>query len=51
MGEVYTGAANVIAWLGEESEDSDLAFEAIDALPKSGRVHRDPGVAWVWVRG
>ena len=45
MGEVYTGAADVIAWLGEESEDSDLAFEAIDALPKSDQVHWDPGVA------
>jgi hypothetical protein len=43
MGEVYT--ANVIAWLGKESEDSDLAFEAIDALPKSDQVHWDPGVA------
>jgi hypothetical protein len=51
MGEVYTGAANAIAWLGEESEDSDLAFEAIDALPKFGRVQWDPGVARVWVRG
>src|ERR1700722_17924061 len=45
MGEVYTGAADVIAWLGEESEDSDLAFEAIDALPKSDQAHWDPGVA------
>jgi hypothetical protein len=51
MVEVYTGAANVIAWLGEESEDSDLAFEAIDALPKSGRIYWDPGVARMWVRG
>jgi hypothetical protein len=42
MGEVYTGAANVIAWLGE---DSDLVFEAIDALPKSDQVLWDPGVA------
>jgi Heterokaryon incompatibility protein (HET) len=39
MGEVYTGAADVIAWLGGESEDSDLAFEAIDALPKSDQVY------------
>jgi hypothetical protein len=39
MGEVYTGAADVIAWLGEEAEDSELA------LPKSDQAHWDPGIA------
>lgn len=35
MGEVYTKAASVIAWLGEESNDSNLAFDALNALPKT----------------
>jgi len=41
---VCTGAADIIAWLGEEGEESDLAFEAINTLPKSDQVHWDAGV-------
>jgi hypothetical protein len=42
MGEVYTKAASVIAWLGEESNDSNLAFDALNALPTDGLQHWDP---------
>jgi hypothetical protein len=42
MGEVYAKAASVIAWLGEESNDSNLAFDALDALPTDSLQHWDP---------
>ena len=42
MGEVYTKAASVIAWLGEESNDSNLAFDALNALPTDFLQHWDP---------
>jgi len=42
MGEVYTRATSVIAWLGEESSDSNLAFDALNALPTDSIRHWDP---------
>jgi hypothetical protein len=42
MGEVYTKAASVIAWLGEEFNDSNLAFDALNALPTDFLQHWDP---------
>jgi hypothetical protein len=42
MGSVYETASKVIAWLGEESEDSNLAFDAFEALPKGEELHWDP---------
>jgi hypothetical protein len=43
MGSVYETASKVIAWLGEESGDSNLAFDAFEALPKGEELHWDPG--------
>jgi hypothetical protein len=42
MGSVYETASKVIAWLGEESGDSNLAFDAFEALPKDKELHWDP---------
>jgi hypothetical protein len=42
MGSVYETASKVIAWLGEESGDSNLAFDAFEALPKDEKLHWDP---------
>jgi hypothetical protein len=42
MGSVYETASKVIAWLGEESGDSNLAFDAFEALPKDKKLHWDP---------
>lgn len=41
MGDVYRSAFRVIAWLGEEDEDSDLAYDALEALPTDEKVHWD----------
>lgn len=41
MGDVYSGASRVIAWLGEEDEDSKLAFDALEALPGDAQSHWD----------
>lgn len=32
MGSVYSGVSRVVAWLGEDYEDSDLAFDAFSRL-------------------
>lgn len=42
MGDVYRSASRVIAWLGEEGEDSNLAYDAMEALPIDEQVHWDP---------
>ncbi|KAH9218706.1 heterokaryon incompatibility protein-domain-containing protein [Leptodontidium sp. 2 PMI_412] len=42
MDEVYAKATSVIAWLGEESNDSNLAFDALNALPTVLLQHWDP---------
>ena len=42
MGEAYARATNVIAWLGEESSDSNLAFDAFNSLPTDPSQHWDP---------
>jgi hypothetical protein len=42
MGEVYKRATGVVAWLGEESSDSNLAFDALNALPTNIVQHWDP---------
>ena len=41
MDNVYESASRVIAWLGEENEDSKLAFDAFEALPRDNQVHWD----------
>jgi hypothetical protein len=42
MGNVYTKASRVIAWLGEEYENSNLACDAMDAFPTDEQLHWDP---------
>jgi hypothetical protein len=41
MGDVYKSASRVIAWLGEEDEDSNLACDALESLPTDDQVHWD----------
>jgi Heterokaryon incompatibility protein (HET) len=41
-GQIYKSAKKVIAVLGEEGQQSDLAFDAIEALPKDGGMHWHP---------
>jgi hypothetical protein len=41
MGDVYRSAFRVIAWLGEKDEDSNLAYDALEALPTDEQVHWD----------
>lgn len=42
MGSVYSRASRVVVWLGEEYEDSDLAFDSFEALPGNQEEHWDP---------
>lgn len=42
MGDVYRSASRVIAWLGEEGEDSNLAYDAFNTLPTDESAHWDP---------
>lgn len=42
MGSVYSRASRVVVWLGEEYEDSDLAFDSFEALPGNREEHWDP---------
>jgi hypothetical protein len=32
MGKVYANAARVLAWLGSESDNSDLAFDYLNGM-------------------
>ncbi|CAG8983142.1 hypothetical protein HYALB_00004585 [Hymenoscyphus albidus] len=41
VGSVYSMASRVVAWLGEEYEDSNLAFDAFGALPTTEAQHWD----------
>lgn len=41
MGRIYSGASTVIVWLGEESDDSDMAFKALEAMSKDENLHWD----------
>ncbi|CAG8958801.1 hypothetical protein HYFRA_00011752 [Hymenoscyphus fraxineus] len=41
MGSVYSMASRVVAWLGGEHDDSDLAFDAFQALPATKEEHWD----------
>ncbi|KAN0106852.1 HET domain containing protein [Hyaloscypha variabilis] len=41
MSDVYERASEVVAWLGDEYEHSDLAFDAFEALPNSDQIHWD----------
>ncbi|KUJ06501.1 HET-domain-containing protein [Mollisia scopiformis] len=44
MGDVYKYASRVIAWLGEESDDSNLAFDALEHFPRDLEMHWDPSM-------
>jgi hypothetical protein len=39
MNSIYKKASEVVAWVGEEAEDSNLAFDAFEALPKDDSTH------------
>jgi hypothetical protein len=41
MTDVYERASEVVAWLGHEYEHSDLAFDALEALPNTDQIHWD----------
>lgn len=41
MGDLYRNASVVLCWLGEESEDSALAFDAFKTWPKDSEIHWD----------
>lgn len=41
MTGIYERASEVIAWLGDESGDSSLAFDAFEALPNVDGIHWD----------
>lgn len=41
MGDIYRLCTNAIAWLGEETSDSALAFNAIEAMATNERAHWD----------
>lgn len=41
---IYKKASEVVAWMGEEAEDSNLVFDAFEALPKDDSTHWKPEV-------
>jgi len=43
MKDIYQIADDVVVWLGEESEDSDIGMEAAQDLADAGRVYRKQG--------
>ncbi|GKT79780.1 ankyrin and HET domain-containing protein [Colletotrichum tofieldiae] len=43
MGTTYQKATQVLVWLGPEYDDSDLAFEFLNAMPSDVSSHWDPG--------
>jgi hypothetical protein len=42
MGAVYKSATQVLAFLGPEYDDSDLAFDYFNTMPKDTALHLDP---------
>ncbi|KAF8854517.1 HET-domain-containing protein [Acephala macrosclerotiorum] len=42
MNGVYQKASEVVVWLGEEAENSNLVFDAFEILPKIESIHWDP---------
>ncbi|GAW17449.1 hypothetical protein ANO14919_069060 [Xylariales sp. No.14919] len=42
MGTIYSRASGVLAWLGLEHSDSDLAFDFLETMPTDPEVHWDP---------
>jgi hypothetical protein len=42
MNGIYREALEVVAWVGEEGDDSDLAFDAFEALPTDKSTHWNP---------
>ncbi|KAI0814575.1 heterokaryon incompatibility protein-domain-containing protein [Xylaria sp. FL0064] len=42
MGTIYSRASGVLAWLGPEYNDSDLAFDFLKTMPTDPEVHWDP---------
>jgi hypothetical protein len=54
MHNVYSKASKVIAWLGEESDDSNLAFASLDAW-SNGELHwfpsHEPAIQEQYIQG
>ncbi|KAI0977567.1 heterokaryon incompatibility protein-domain-containing protein [Xylaria arbuscula] len=42
MGTIYSNTTGVLAWLGPEYNDSDLAFDFLETMPGDPEVHWDP---------
>ncbi|KAI1283608.1 heterokaryon incompatibility protein-domain-containing protein [Xylaria sp. FL0933] len=42
MGTIYSNCTGVLAWLGPEYNDSDLAFDFLETMPGDPEVHWDP---------
>jgi hypothetical protein len=42
MGTIYKKASVVLAWLGPEYNDSDLAFDFLEMMPNDPEMHWDP---------
>ena len=41
MGYIYRTASVVVIWLGDQSIDSDMAFEALEAMSSDEKLHWD----------
>jgi hypothetical protein len=44
MNGIYREALEVVAWVGEEGDDSDLAFDAFEGLPTDESAHWNPEI-------
>jgi hypothetical protein len=44
MNGIYREALEVVAWVGEEGDDSNLAFDAFEALPTDESTHWNPAI-------
>ena len=48
MRKIYASAANVIIWLGDEADDSSLAFKLIPQLSDASQIDTDSWTAKEW---
>jgi hypothetical protein len=44
MNGIYREALEVVAWVGEEGDDSNLVFDAFEALPTDESTHWNPAI-------
>ncbi len=44
MGTIYSNSRGVLAWLGPEYNDSDLAFDFLETMPSDPELHWDPAL-------